>query len=76
VTPIKSWIGIICLFILCGGWVAARAFRFKRWQRRDDEHHEKQSFKARQSHFRGSLEFEKDQGIAKPESPPKNSEEI
>jgi hypothetical protein len=53
---------IVALCVVCAGFIAARAFRFRRMNARDERRRELRDEKKRERHFRGSLEFELEKG--------------
>ena len=63
---------VLALFVLCAGFFAANAFRWKRHNREMDRRRERRDLDSRRHHFRGSLDMEADRG--QPAPPPKQPE--
>jgi hypothetical protein len=57
---------VVAVAIMSGGFVAARAFHFKRMNQADNARRERKELQRRKNHFRGSLDLELDQGPSRP----------
>jgi hypothetical protein len=54
---------VVALCVASGGFVVARAFRFRNFHKRDEARRQRRDEVSRRHHFRGSLDMELDQGI-------------
>jgi hypothetical protein len=56
-------IGVLgAVVVMAGGFTVARAMRFRRRIREDDERRQSEDLNRRRHHFRGSLDLELEQG--------------
>jgi len=66
-------IGVLgAVVVMAAGFMVARAMRFRRRMREDDERREREDLNRRRNHFRGSLELELEQGPSRGPSSPQN----